>query len=266
MKAVQDGTVSAIVVWRLDRLGRTAKGLTAPFDDLRDRKVNLVSLRDGLDLATPAGRLMANVLAGRWPSMRPKSGPSGSSPARLSPGPRGSSSAAPWGPASRSRSPWSRRRRSAGSRPRARRSPLSPAPVGLSRPTIYSVLNRAAEDRDPLGRRPVRHLRLDLPLLGVRPARVEGRHARAGRGHCRAASVAIPDRPAPCPADRGPLDTLLCPPGQFVIWSWSRSGEQTWELLPGLGILLDTVAFPAMGPNIPEHPPAPSPAVRRAAA
>jgi DNA invertase Pin-like site-specific DNA recombinase len=27
------------------------------------RKVNLVSLKDGLDLATPAGRLMANVLA-----------------------------------------------------------------------------------------------------------------------------------------------------------------------------------------------------------
>jgi DNA invertase Pin-like site-specific DNA recombinase len=41
-------------VWRLDRLGRTAKGLTALFDDLVRRKVNLVSLRDGLDLSTPA--------------------------------------------------------------------------------------------------------------------------------------------------------------------------------------------------------------------
>ena len=30
---------------------------------LRERKVNLVSLKDGLDLSTPAGRLMANVLA-----------------------------------------------------------------------------------------------------------------------------------------------------------------------------------------------------------
>jgi DNA invertase Pin-like site-specific DNA recombinase len=55
--------VSALVVWRLDRLGRTAKGLTALFDDLTTRKINLVSLKDGLDLATPAGRLMANVLA-----------------------------------------------------------------------------------------------------------------------------------------------------------------------------------------------------------
>ena len=57
------GEVSTIAVWRLDRLGRTAKGLTALFADLQAQKVNLVSLRDGLDLSTPAGRLMANVLA-----------------------------------------------------------------------------------------------------------------------------------------------------------------------------------------------------------
>ncbi len=61
--AIRQGRVSAVVVWRIDRLGRTAKGLTALFDELRERKVNLVSLKDGLDLSTPAGRLMANVLA-----------------------------------------------------------------------------------------------------------------------------------------------------------------------------------------------------------
>ncbi len=57
------GKITKIVVWRLDRLGRTASGLTTLFDELRDRKVNLVSLKDGLDLSTPAGRLMAGVLA-----------------------------------------------------------------------------------------------------------------------------------------------------------------------------------------------------------
>ena len=62
-QAVDAGEVSAVVVWRIDRLGRTARGLTALFDDLQKRKVNLVSLKDGLDLSTPAGRLMANVLA-----------------------------------------------------------------------------------------------------------------------------------------------------------------------------------------------------------
>jgi DNA invertase Pin-like site-specific DNA recombinase len=63
LAGVRDGSVKIIVVWRLDRLGRTAMGLTALFHELRERKVNLVSIRDGLDLSTPAGNLMANVLA-----------------------------------------------------------------------------------------------------------------------------------------------------------------------------------------------------------
>jgi DNA invertase Pin-like site-specific DNA recombinase len=62
-QAIAAGQVSQVVVWRLDRLGRTAKGLTALFADLQQRGVGLVSLRDGLDLSTPAGRLMAHVLA-----------------------------------------------------------------------------------------------------------------------------------------------------------------------------------------------------------
>jgi DNA invertase Pin-like site-specific DNA recombinase len=61
--AMGSGNVSKVVVWRLDRLGRTAKGLTALFDELTTRKIGLFSLRDSLDLSTPAGRLMANVLA-----------------------------------------------------------------------------------------------------------------------------------------------------------------------------------------------------------
>lgn len=61
--AIDAGQVSTVVVWRLDRLGRTAKGLTALFDDLRQHKINLVSLKDGFDLSTLAGKLVANVLA-----------------------------------------------------------------------------------------------------------------------------------------------------------------------------------------------------------
>ena len=61
--AIHKAKVSKVVVWRLDRLGRTAKGLTTLFDELPKCGVNLKSLRDGLDLNTPAGRLMANVLA-----------------------------------------------------------------------------------------------------------------------------------------------------------------------------------------------------------
>lgn len=50
-------------VWRLDRLGRTAKGLLTLLDELQVLGVGFVSLREGFDLATPAGRLMAGVLA-----------------------------------------------------------------------------------------------------------------------------------------------------------------------------------------------------------
>lgn len=60
---VEAGKVERIVVWRLDRLGRTAAGLCTLFESLQERRVGLFSIRDSLDLSTPSGRLMANVLA-----------------------------------------------------------------------------------------------------------------------------------------------------------------------------------------------------------
>jgi len=62
-QAMRAGQVNRIVVWRLDRLGRTASGLAVLFDELVARKISLVSIRDGFDLSTPAGRMMAGVLA-----------------------------------------------------------------------------------------------------------------------------------------------------------------------------------------------------------
>jgi len=63
MNALDTGKLERIVVWRLDRLGRTAKGLCQLFDELRGRKVDLVSIKDGFSLKTPAGRLHARILA-----------------------------------------------------------------------------------------------------------------------------------------------------------------------------------------------------------
>jgi DNA invertase Pin-like site-specific DNA recombinase len=60
---LEAGKVSRIVCWRLDRLGRTASGLTKLFDDLIARNVGLFSYKDSLDLDSAAGRLMANILA-----------------------------------------------------------------------------------------------------------------------------------------------------------------------------------------------------------
>jgi DNA invertase Pin-like site-specific DNA recombinase len=57
------GKIDKVVVWRLDRLGRTVSGLSCLFEELIARKVPLVSIKDSLDLGTAAGRLMAHVLA-----------------------------------------------------------------------------------------------------------------------------------------------------------------------------------------------------------
>jgi DNA invertase Pin-like site-specific DNA recombinase len=61
--AVQAGQVKRIVVWRLDRLGRLAGATIQLLDDLEAKKVAFLSIRDGFDPSTPAGRLTRNVLA-----------------------------------------------------------------------------------------------------------------------------------------------------------------------------------------------------------
>ena len=63
MDELRAGRLCRIVVWRLDRLGRTTRGLCQLFDDLRERKVDLVSIKDGFSLDSPAGRLHARILA-----------------------------------------------------------------------------------------------------------------------------------------------------------------------------------------------------------
>lgn len=63
MADLRAGKIERIVVWRLDRLGRTTKGLCQLFDELTEQKVDLVSLKDGFSLASPAGRLHARILA-----------------------------------------------------------------------------------------------------------------------------------------------------------------------------------------------------------
>jgi DNA invertase Pin-like site-specific DNA recombinase len=61
--AVQAGQVERIVVWRLDRLGRLAGQTIQLLDELEAKGVAFLSIRDGFDPSTPAGRLTRNVLA-----------------------------------------------------------------------------------------------------------------------------------------------------------------------------------------------------------
>jgi DNA invertase Pin-like site-specific DNA recombinase len=55
--------IDVLVVWSLDRLGRSVKHLVTLLDDLHALGVGFVSLREGLDWTTPSGRLQAQLLA-----------------------------------------------------------------------------------------------------------------------------------------------------------------------------------------------------------
>jgi DNA invertase Pin-like site-specific DNA recombinase len=52
-----------LLVWPLDRVGRSLKHLVIVLDELQHTGVTLISLRDGLDLSTAAGRFQTAVIA-----------------------------------------------------------------------------------------------------------------------------------------------------------------------------------------------------------
>jgi DNA invertase Pin-like site-specific DNA recombinase len=52
-----------LVVWRLDRLGRSIKELIELVTALKDRGVGFRSLRESLDTTTPSGKLVFHVFA-----------------------------------------------------------------------------------------------------------------------------------------------------------------------------------------------------------
>src|SRR6201997_3253929 len=52
-----------LVVWKLDRLGRSVKGLVDLVNELESQKVHFQSITDGIDTKTPAGRFFFHVMA-----------------------------------------------------------------------------------------------------------------------------------------------------------------------------------------------------------
>ena len=52
-----------VVCWRLDRLGRSLKHLVLLLDELQALGLSFVSLGEGIDATTPAGRLQMHLLA-----------------------------------------------------------------------------------------------------------------------------------------------------------------------------------------------------------
>ncbi len=52
----------AVLVWKIDRFGRSLKHLVNALAELDARGVAFISLRDNLDLTTPSGRLMFQII------------------------------------------------------------------------------------------------------------------------------------------------------------------------------------------------------------
>ena len=51
-----------IVVWRIDRLGRSLRDVLATVHELREKNIAVQSISDGIDPATTLGRSMLNML------------------------------------------------------------------------------------------------------------------------------------------------------------------------------------------------------------
>ena len=60
LKELKAGDV--LVVWKLDRLGRSLRDLIALLDDLKTRDVTFRSLTEAIDTATPTGRAMWQMI------------------------------------------------------------------------------------------------------------------------------------------------------------------------------------------------------------
>ena len=63
LDAARRREIDVVLVWRLDRWGRSVTDLLATMQELEHLGVGFVSLTEALDLTTPAGRAMAGLLA-----------------------------------------------------------------------------------------------------------------------------------------------------------------------------------------------------------
>lgn len=55
--------IDAVLVWKLDRFGRSLVDLVTTLNELRELSVVFVSLTESLDFSTPSGRAMAGMLS-----------------------------------------------------------------------------------------------------------------------------------------------------------------------------------------------------------
>lgn len=60
---VEAGAVDVVIIWKLDRLGRSVIELARVVERFKAKKVDLVSMNDSIDTSTPGGRFVFTVLS-----------------------------------------------------------------------------------------------------------------------------------------------------------------------------------------------------------
>src|SRR2546421_8412139 len=63
LKACRQREVDVVIVWRLDRWGRSLADLVVTLKELTELGLGFISLNEALDLTTPSGRAMAGMLS-----------------------------------------------------------------------------------------------------------------------------------------------------------------------------------------------------------
>lgn len=61
MQAIRQRKFNAVLVWRLDRLGRSLKHLLQLIEEFRNCNVSFISLMEGFDTSTPQGELFFHI-------------------------------------------------------------------------------------------------------------------------------------------------------------------------------------------------------------
>lgn len=63
MRDVHAGKVDVVAVWKFDRFARSTQHLVTALNDFRSRSVEFISVQDGIDTSTAAGRMVFGVIA-----------------------------------------------------------------------------------------------------------------------------------------------------------------------------------------------------------
>lgn len=63
LRKIRLGECDGVVFWSLDRWGRTASELIFELEEFSKSGKSIIALKEGIDLSTAAGRMMANMLA-----------------------------------------------------------------------------------------------------------------------------------------------------------------------------------------------------------